>query len=193
MNTRPYRMRARADSVAETGERILDAALVHFAQDPVDRIRLEEIARSAGVTVPTIVRRFGGKAGVIVALVQRELALLAARRTAHADDPVEVVIGDLVEHYERYGVLILKVYAEAPLVEGLAEVAAQARSYHVAWCRETFARRIAGNPAVHARRLAATIAVCDATTWRILRHDGGLDPDEVRAALRELLEPIVAE
>ena len=184
-------MSARAETVNETGARILDATLRLYASHPVDQIRLEVIAMEADVSVPTIVRRYGGKAGAIVALVRRELAQLADRRTAHAADPVETVVADLVEHYERYGSLILKVYSESPLIEGLAEVAAQGRSYHVDWCRQTFAERITGDPPTHSRRLAAAIAVCDATTWRILRYDGGLDPRETSIALRELLTPII--
>ena len=192
MNTRTYRMGARAESIKETGDRILDAALVLFAEHPVDRIRLDEIAGRSGVTVPTIVRRYGGKSGVVVALVEREFTRIAARRTAHTDDPIREVIRDLVAHYERYGLLILKVYSESPLIEGLAEVAARARECHVAWCRVTLGRRITGDPAVHARRLAAAIAVCDATTWRILRQDGGLDASQTRVALGEMLAPILA-
>lgn len=190
MNNRQYRMSARSDAVQATGARILDAALRLYAAYPVDQIRLEAIAADADVSVPTIVRRYGGKAGVIVALVTRELSQLAERRTAHADDPIDSIIEDLVEHYEVSGTLILKVYSESPLVEGLAEIAAEGRRYHVEWCRQTFADRISGPPVVHARRLAAAIAICDATTWRILRQDGGLDPHETVAALRELFEQI---
>lgn len=176
-----------------TGTRILDAALALYAAHPVDEIRLESIAADADVSVPTIVRRYGGKAGVIVALVRRELTQLADRRAAHAEDPLETIVADLVEHYERYGLLILKVYAESPLIEGLAEVAAQGRSYHVDWCRRTFARRVRGDATTRSRRLAAAVAVCDATTWRILRYDGGLDPCETGSALRELLEPLLVK
>lgn len=183
-------MSARSDSVQATGTRILDAALRLYSASPFDQIRLESIAADGDVSVPTIVRRYGGKAGVIVALVKRELAQLAERRTAHADDPIETIVTDLVEHYERYGLLILKVYSESPLIEGLAEVAAEGRKYHVEWCRQTFAARIVGPPAAHARRLAAAIAICDATTWRILRHDGVLDRFETAVALGELLEQI---
>lgn len=175
-----------------TSTRILDATLQLYAAHPVDQIRLESIAADAEVSVPTIVRRYGGKAGAIVALVQRELSRLADRRTAHAGDSLETIITDLVEHYERYGLLILKVYAESQLIEGLAEIASQGRSYHVAWCRQTFSTRLVGDETARARQLAAAIAICDATTWRILRYDGGLDPRETAATLRELLEPITS-
>ena len=49
------------------------------------------------------------------------------------------MVADLVTHYERYGDLILKVYAESAQVEGLAEVARKGRAYHVRWCEEAFA------------------------------------------------------
>jgi hypothetical protein len=45
--------------------------------------------------------------------------------------------------------------------------------------------------ALRARRLAQVVAVCDATTWRILRFDAGLSPAEVELALSELLEPLL--
>ncbi|MGB4780372.1 TetR/AcrR family transcriptional regulator [Microbacterium sp.] len=96
-------MSARSDAVQATGARILNAALRLYAAYPVDQIRLEAIAAESDVLVPTIVRRYGGKAGVIVALVTRELSQLAERRTAHDDDPIDVIVDDLVEHYEQYG------------------------------------------------------------------------------------------
>lgn len=184
-------MGARAAAAADTAERILDGALELYARLPVDRIRLEALAERAHVTVPTVVRRFGGRAGVVCALVERELSRLAERRTAHADDGTAQIVHELVEFYEEYGALILKVYAEAPLVAGLPELAARARAYHVAWCRQTFADRLRGaDEPTRLRRAAQVVAVCDATTWRILREDGGLSADEVERAILELLEPL---
>ncbi len=42
-----------------------------------------------------------------------------------------------------------------------------------------------------ARRLAQVVAVCDATTWRILRLDGDLSSEETEEALAELLLPLL--
>lgn len=41
------------------------------------------------------------------------------------------------------------------------------------------------------RRLAQAVALCDAATWRILRQDGGLSPQQTEAALAELLLPLL--
>lgn len=193
MKMREYRMTARADAVARTGERIVDAMLERLRALPYERIRLEDVASDAGVTVQTVIRRFDGKPGLMIATVERELGRIAARREAAAHDDPAATIRALVSHYEEYGSLILKTYAEAPLVEGLPEVAARGRAFHVDWCRRVFADHLprGGDEAVRARRLAQLVALCDATTWRILRQDGGLDAEATELAIAELLLPLL--
>lgn len=186
-------MNARAAAAEETADRILDAALARYATLPYDRIRIEDVAADAEVTGQTVIRRFGGKAGLIVALVERELRRIAAAREAgHGSGPREL-LHELVAHYERYGELILKMYSEAPLIDGLPELADRGRAFHVQWCRQAFVRQLAELPDDAAqRRLAEVIAVCDATTWRILRKDGALDPGQVELALGELMDAALA-
>lgn len=181
-------MTERAATVERTTDRILDAALRRYAVTPYVDLRLDDLAADAEVTVQTLIRRFGGKAGLIVALVERELGRLAAARAATRDVAVPELLGDLVAHYERYGELILKLYSEAPLVPGLAECAAEARAFHVDWCRQRFGALVVAASGPEAdRRIAAAVAVCDATTWRILRRDGHLEPAQIELTLRELL------
>jgi AcrR family transcriptional regulator len=57
-------MSARAEAAEATGERILDAALELFGERPTDQIPLDEVASRAGVSVQTVIRRFGGKGRV---------------------------------------------------------------------------------------------------------------------------------
>jgi AcrR family transcriptional regulator len=77
---RPYVMSARAEATARTGERILDAAIDLFWEQPTDRLSLEDVARRADVSVQTVIRRFGGKDGLLAAAGERE----AARRARAA-------------------------------------------------------------------------------------------------------------
>jgi AcrR family transcriptional regulator len=193
---REYRMSARADSAELTRERIVDAMLARFATAPYERIRLDDIAADAGVTVQTVIRRFGGKPGLMTTVVERELGRIAAAReeaSGAAPTPADIIAA-LVQHYERYGDLILKTYSEAPLVPGLPELAARGREYHVDWCQRAFGDVL--DPALDGvtrrRRLAQIVAICDATTWRILRADGALTPTETERALLELLTPLLA-
>ena len=193
MNERKYRMSARADSAEQTGERIVDAMLAALRTTPYERVRLEDIASAAGVTVQTVIRRFGSKPALMTTTVERELARIAHRREGALSAAPQETIRALVEHYEEYGVLILKTYSEAPLVPGLGEIAARGRAYHVDWCRRAFAGHLAerGDSADTSRRLAQIVAICDATTWRILRFDGGLGQPETEQAINELLAPVL--
>lgn len=193
MKERVYTMTARAASAEQNGTRIVDAMLALFADLPYDQVRLEDVAADAGVTVQTVLRRFGSKAGLMRFMVERELERIADARVVGAGaDPVEV-IAELVRHYETYGALILKVYGEARMVEGLGEVVTRGRDYHLAWCRQTFEPHLdpGADAVTRARRLAQVTAACDATTWRILRADAHLDPDQTRLAVVELVTPLL--
>jgi AcrR family transcriptional regulator len=190
---RPYRMTTRADAAERTGEQIIDAMLRRFSRLPYDQIRLDDLAADAEVTVQTLVRRFGSKHGLLAATVERELTRLAADRSAARGQDPEGTLQALNAYYEKYGLLILKLYAEAHQAPGVPELAARSRGYHVQWCRAAFSEALAQieDGTVRERRLAQIVAICDATTWRILRFDGGLSPGQTVLALGELLFPLL--
>ena len=191
--TRAYRMTARAAAAEQTGEQILDAMLRRFAELPYDRIRLEDVASDAGVTVQTVIRRFGSKHALLAAVIEREAARVAADRAAAAGDDPRATISALVRFYENHGALILKMYAEAHQAPGVPELATRSREYHVAWCRHVFSQALGGTTdrATRRRRLAQVVAICDATTWRILRFDGRLSARQTEEALLEMLLPLL--
>ena len=193
MNTRPYRMTVRAKDAELTAERIVDAMLARLASTPYEHVRIEDIAADAGVTGQTVIRRFGSKAALMNATVERELGRIVAAREAAAHASAVDTIRDLVLHYERYGALILKTYSEAPLVPGLPEITARGREFHVDWCRRAFTLDPQLTERDRARRTAQIVAICDATTWRILRFDGGLDAGQTEIAIGELLLPLLAQ
>src|SRR6478752_345299 len=62
--TRPYRMTTRAAATAQTAEKILDATKHLFAENVIAEITLADIAERSGLTVQTILRRFGDKDAV---------------------------------------------------------------------------------------------------------------------------------
>lgn len=194
MKERTYRMTARADAAELTGQRIIDCLLERLRTIPYERIRLDDIAADAGVTSQTVIRRFGGKPALMVTTVERELGRIAAKREAALRSTAAETVRALVEHYEEYGLLILKTYSEAPLVPGLPEVVSRGRAYHLEWCRRAFSEHIPRDldDSSRQRRLAQVVSVCDATTWRILRFDGRLTSAETELAIAELLDPILA-
>ena len=184
-------MTVRAKDAELTAERIVDAMLARLASTPYEHVRIEDVAADAGVTGQTVIRRFGSKPALMNATVERELAQIVAAREAAAHASQAETIHNLVVHYERYGALILKTYSESPLVPGLPEITARGRAFHVDWCRRAFALPPLPDRDV-VRRTAQLVAICDATSWRILRFDGALDPAQTEIALSELLLPLLA-
>jgi AcrR family transcriptional regulator len=76
--TRPYKQGLRAEKSAETRTRILAAARELMPE--ADHLQVEDIARRAGVSVPTLYSHFGSKGGLLSALtgqVESEAGLFA--------------------------------------------------------------------------------------------------------------------
>ncbi|MEQ8834130.1 MAG: helix-turn-helix domain-containing protein [Miltoncostaeaceae bacterium] len=190
-STRPYRQGARAASAARTAERILDAASALFWEQPTDRLSLDEVARRAEVSTQTVIRRFGGRDGLMAAAGEREAARIRRMRdAAPVDDPTEAV-AVLAAHYEEVGDAVIRLLAEEERSPALADIVRAGREYHAEWCARVFARTVDGVPAgERARVLAQLTAVCDVYTWKVLRRDAGLGARETLTAITELVAAI---
>lgn len=189
---RPYRMVARAESAAATGERILDAAVEVFWELPGEQISLDEVARRAGVSVQTVIRRFGGRDALMASAAEREAERVGRQRDeAPVGDPARAV-RVLVDHYEAMGDRVLRLLAEEERVPRLREIADRGRLVHREWCARVFAPALAGRAGVERRRrLAQLVAICDVYTWKLLRRDAGLSRRQTELALVELLGPLL--
>lgn len=194
MKTRAYRMGARAEAAAATGERILDAAEALFWQEPGREVTLEQVAQRSGVSVQTVIRRFGGREGVEAASRQRSLGRMDAQRAEAAPGDLAGAVAVLVAHYEAMGDGVLRMLADEHRRPLLAEIVELGRAYHHAWCERVFAPALSGlRGARRELRLAQFVAVCDVYTWKLLRRDRGLSRSQTELALRELLEPLTTK
>ena len=68
MDKRRYVQRRRAESAAQTRERILAAARDSLRNGPLGAVRIDEIARAAGVARSTVYVLFGSRSGLFDAL-----------------------------------------------------------------------------------------------------------------------------
>src|SRR5215831_8811581 len=186
---RRYRMAARADAAAATHGRILDAAIALFWERPMLDISLEEVARRAGVSLPTVIRRFGDKAGLFAAAVEREYERVRQQRDEAPVGDARAAVRILVDHYEELGDAVLRLLAAESQVAGLQEIADLGRAYHADWCERVFTSALTdlqGDERV--RRLAEVIALTDVYVWKVLRRDRGLSRLQTELALCEVLE-----
>jgi AcrR family transcriptional regulator len=185
-------MVARAEAAAATAERILDAAVEIFWERPTDQISLDGVAARAEVSVQTVIRRFGGKEGLLSAAAERESQRVSSQRDRAPVGDTAGAITVVVDHYEALGDRVLKLLAEEERVPALREIADRGRAFHRDWCARVFAPALDGLARVERqRRLAQLVAICDVYTWKLLRRDAGLSRRQTELALVELLNPIL--
>jgi AcrR family transcriptional regulator len=189
---RSYQMTSRAEAATANGERILDAAVAVFWDLPYAQVSLEEIARRADVSAQTVIRRFGGRDGLLAAAAERESERAARQRNETPAGDLAAAARMLVEHYEALGDRVLKMLGEEDRVPALSAIADRGRALHREWCARVFAAGLESRSgAERRRRLAQFVAVCDVYMWKLLRGDAGLSRRQTELALVELLEPMM--
>ena len=169
---RPYTGCARADATAETARRIVNAMQELFAEKPYDRITVDAAATRAGVTVQTVLRRFGSKEGLFVAAVQEGRAqILAQRGAAPVGNPASAV-KNLFDHYERWGRTVMRVLEQEERNPQVGAIAREGRRTHAEWVDRVFEPelvRLRGR--ARARRRTQLITLTDVYVWKLLRRD----------------------
>jgi AcrR family transcriptional regulator len=188
---RAYRMGARAEATAATGERILDAAEAAFYEQPADEVTLAAVAERAGVTVQTVLRRFGNRQALLGAALARAATRVSQQRGSAPVGDVGGAVRVLVDHYEELGDRVLRVLGEEDRNRALHTLTDLGRAYHREWCKHVFAPTLGElEGAELERRTAQLVAVTDVYVWKLLRRDQGLSREKTELAMRELVEPL---
>src|SRR5215211_3823812 len=191
---RPYRMSARAEAAAVTGRRILEAVMELHRERFFDQISLEDIAERAGVTVQTVIRRFGNKEQLIEAAAEEGKRQVIRQRDQAPVGDVEGAVENLVNHYEEWGESALRLLAQEERVAAFREITDAGRALHHEWVQRTFAPLLAEPPGGARRRLLAElVAICDVYFWKLLRRDLGLSHQQTQLALTETILALKGE
>ncbi len=188
MTKRTYRKTARAASEKATGEAILKAAKGAFSEMPFDHVTLRQIADESGVTVQTVIRRFGSKEQLFEAVAKREGARIVASREVDEDAGRDAALEALLNHYEVDGDMTLNFIAQEHLFAPVHRIVENGRRVHREWVQRYCSDLLGGAVgAERDRRLYAAIAATDLGTWKLLRRDLDLEQGEVTAVMKKLL------
>ena len=189
---RPYRMTARAAAAEETGRRLIEAMITLFAERPYAEVTLEAVAEHAGVTLQTLLRRFGSKAGLFAAAVADGAARVEAQRGEAVPGDVRGAVTNLFAHYEEWGDVALRMLAQEESIDAIAAVAKQGRATHASWVERVFAAELTRHGRGRARQIrrAQLVAICDVYVWKLLRRDLGLARPDAEKAMLGMLDAL---
>ena len=189
---RPYLMGARADAAAATHGRIVEAAIRRFGEQLYDEVSLGDVAQDAGVTVQTILRRFGSKEGLAAAATEVGLAQVREARSQAPVGDLAATLRELSEHYELWGDRSLLFLAQEERVPALRRVTDAGRALHHAWVDRAFApwlERVGG--AARTRLRARLIAATDVYVWKIMRRDLAMSARATALSMQEHVASVV--
>jgi AcrR family transcriptional regulator len=184
---RSYKQGARAESSARTAEAIIDAFAGFLETGWYNDISLERIAAAANVTVPTILRHFGSKEGILEAITAKfEEEIL--RRRAVAPGDIDRAIAVIVEDYEITGDVVVRFLAQEDRIPAIRAITDFGRASHRRWCRQTFAPYFDGLSPDRAEWLNDGLVVAlDIYVWKLLRRDRGRSAEDVRTFMKTLV------
>jgi len=188
----------RREQAAETRHRVVVAARALFAERGSQATTIADIAGEAGVSPQTVYGTFGGKPGLVAALVDlidRDSDVPAlAERLLQSSDPREVL--ELAVRIPRSvvessGDLIIALVGAAPTDEAAAAALAEGRKRHDAGLRravERLAELGALRDGVDIAEAAAVFATLTSDeTFRLLGARHGWDLDACEKWMRETL------
>lgn len=190
--TRGYKQGARAEAAEATARRIADAFFTRLMAEWYDEITLDRVAADAGVTVQTVVRRFGGKEGLLAAAVKTLGEQINANRAAPPGD-LGRAVRNLIADYERIGDAVIRLLALEPRHPPLQAVLALGRAEHRRWVATAFAGPLSGlTNAARERAIDALVVATDVYTWKLLRRDMARSVTATTAAVTHLIQSTVA-
>jgi AcrR family transcriptional regulator len=186
-----YTMVARAEGMAATRDRIVQAALKLALEQAYEDITLAAIATAAGVSHQTVLNHFESKEKVATAAAEvltRETT--AARAHAKAGD-LRGAVSILVGEYERFGDANARWAVASERLGSLAPLLDGARASHQAWLEHICSDRLPA--AADARRdvIHALHAATDVYTWKLLRRDLRMDRASAERIMLDLASGVL--
>lgn len=191
----------RRKQAAETRAKVVEAARRLFAERGFAAATIADVAREAGVSQQTIYGSFGGKQGLVLALVDlidrdSDVPALAGKLLA-SEDPgeiLELAVRIPRSVVESSGDLVLALAGAAPTDEAAAAAIAEGRKRHDAGLAQAASRLHemgALRDGVDADEAAAAFATLTSdSTFAVLTERHGWDLDTCERWMRETLRTL---
>ncbi len=188
---RSYDMTTRTRAAESTRERILEAAREQFFTAPYDDVTITAVARAAHASHQTVLNHFASKEGLFAALVAQVGGEIEANRGGVPPRDAHTIVAVLMRQFEQYGDINARLAAVEDRIPAVAEALEIGRDSHAGWLREICADHLPSAEPDRRTYLAALHAATDVYTWKLLRRDLGLSPEETASAMERLVRAIL--
>jgi AcrR family transcriptional regulator len=190
---RSYQMIQRAEQVALNDRKIIEAMADLWLELPLSELTLDKVSQRSGVTVRTILRKFGSKEGLFKACIEIDGERFTSKRMQVKPGDLPGIVDALLEEYERMGnalIRTLTVEYEYPATQTLLH---EARKFHREWCIRVFEPFLCKvESGSYEIVLSAFITATEFYLWKLLRKDMGKSMEHTRRIFLFSLQSLAA-
>lgn len=187
-------MGARAEAAERTVARIHDAAIELFRSRPFPEVTLQAVAEASGVTLQTILRRFGTKENLFLSAGAALTDQVMQKREVPQPAGIATIVNILIASYEELGDLSWRGVVQEDQFPLIKERFDDARAMHRRWVESSFAEAIGRTRgAERERRILLLFAATDFYVWKLYRRDLGLSRKEATARMIDLVTALVRD
>jgi AcrR family transcriptional regulator len=190
--TRKYEMSVRSKAAEMTSEEIIRVVGELWIKYSIHEITLQMVAQNAGVTVMTILRKFGSKEGLFEAAIKTDTAgIQDVRRESQAGN-ISQSISILMKEYEYAGLAVIRTLAIENDLPVAAKILKKGRELHMEWCQRIFAQYLPeSNDKEYRIMLGALYSATDVYKWKLLRIDLGYSKEETEKIFIKTVRGII--
>jgi len=190
--TRKYEMSVRSKAAEMTSEEIIRVVGELWIKYSIHEITLQMVAQNAGVTVMTILRKFGSKEGLFEAAIKTDTAgIQDVRRESQAGN-ISQSISILMKEYEYAGLAVIRTLAIENDLPVAAKILKKGRELHMEWCLRIFAQYLPeSNDKEYRIMLGALYSATDVYKWKLLRIDLGYSKEETEKIFIKTVRGII--
>jgi len=173
-------------------QEIIRAVTRLWKEQPTRDITLQLVAREAGVTTRTILRKFGSREGLLSETMSQEAARISAERGKATPGDVKGILKALLDSYEYMGELALRNIRLEGELEMARRIGESGRKVHREWCIRMFAQFLPDSASgEYEVRLASFIAATEIYLWKLLRKDMKMSKGQVFEVFRHMVEGLI--
>ena len=155
-------------------------------------ITLEMVAKEAGVTTKTILRKFESKGGLTNESLSYLAAEIESERTLTRVGGIDDVLKALLSNYEKMGEAAIRTINLESELEIARQIGAKGRAVHRDWCKRMFASYLPDVRSIdYEIQLTSFIAATEIYLWKLMRKDLKLSKQTTFLIFKNLVEGLI--
>jgi len=188
----PYNNTRRLIGAENTKIEIIKAFGNLWSRHSIKDITLDMVAKEAGVTTKTILRKFESKDGMINESLFYLATEIKGERTLATVGNIDEILKALLSNYEKMGEAAIRTINLESELEIARQIGAKGRALHRDWCIQMFSPYLPNEQSAdYEIQLTSFIAATEIYLWKLMRKDLKLSKGQTFSIFKNLVKGLI--